>query len=114
MHRAYFDVGAPNVERELLEIMREAGELSSRLWKNRIWFECRSKVYYDRPFKTISNEVEAHPSQHFHEIDSAKDNLVVDMVVQPTVLAYSSEDSIERAFPKVWLKGVVLLGERGK
>lgn len=110
-HRALVNYGLPRCEIELQDIMRDAGELSSRLWKHRVWIECPSSSYYLKTFQSISDEVEIHPSQHFDEECDAEQASLVEMVVQPSILASNTEIDSEHARRKVWLKAIVLLGE---
>lgn len=97
-------------EEQLLAIIRSAGELSSSLWKQKVYIEPRSTSYRGMPFRASSKEMTAHPAQRLEEDDNRMDGCPIQMVVQPAIFAFGNEEGKHYHLSKVWAKAVVWLG----
>ena len=109
-HGRIFQPPSQEDRTKLVELLREASELSLRLWKQNVSIECRWRDCLRKPFEMVSDEFETHPSQQIQE-NEARGKLVVEMVVQPAIIAIGPESDSKTAFRKVWLKGIVILNE---
>lgn len=97
--------------KELYEIIRALGELSSSLWKQKVNIVCWGlDRFQDEPFTVASDLMIAHPAYRLDEGDSRLDGLPVQMVVQPAILAYGNEEGKNYDHYKVWAKAVVWCG----
>lgn len=103
----------PTIRRkELFEIIQAAGELFSFLWKQKVYIESRLEDYQGQAFKAASNQLEAHPALRLEDGDPRMDGSLIDLVVQPAILAWGNEEGTAYNESKVWAKAVVWLGAR--
>ena len=97
-------------ERELYQIFCSAGKLFSSLWKQKIFIDSQFDCYNQRPFEVASDLMEIHPTQRIDDGDTSKDGLLVQLVVQPAVLAFGTEEGQKYNKFKIWAKAVVWVG----
>ncbi|KAK2758811.1 hypothetical protein FQN54_003503 [Arachnomyces sp. PD_36] len=94
----------------LKDIMKEAGELSIRLRKQRTGIRC---LYLDSPkltqkgFQADSGLMEFHESMCLEEGTRTLDGKEIIMVVEPAIIAHWTDGSDEVEKEKVWAKSVV-------
>ena len=104
-------------EGRLEEEMSLAMQLSARLWSQRSRVGCLDlQTFRDATFCASGNYLEAHQSQE-RDIDPPNfyDGLPVEMVVQPAIVAFGTEDGQGySAISRVWLKGRVWIGGGGQ
>jgi hypothetical protein len=96
--------------KELFEIIQATGELFSSLWKQKVHIETRLEDFHRKPFNVASNQLESHPALHLEEGDTKMDGSLIEMVVQPAILAWGNEEGKDYNEYKVWAKAVVWLG----
>lgn len=65
------------------------------------------------PFHIGSDECEAHAAHKLEEDDKSKDGMLIQMVVEPAILAYGNEQGESYEVSKVWGKAVVWLSSGG-
>ena len=106
------DVDSKKRESELFSIIQSVGKLSSTLWKQKVFISSFPGRHIGQPFQTTSNEPEQHPAQRVGEGDSQVDGRLIQMVVQPAILAFGNEDGKDYDHSKVWAKGIVWLHEK--
>ena len=98
-------------QRELLDIYRRAGDLSTKLSAQNV----QMKIYfYDElinftgnKFAIGSEEMEPHRSMHLEEDDHRCDDRQIDLCVSPAILAWGDEHGENYDEYKVWAKAVV-------
>jgi hypothetical protein len=99
--------------KELLEIMRTAGQLFISLWKQKVFIAAWGLEKFQKmPFSIASNEMMAHPAMGLEEGDTRMDGWPVQMVVQPAIVAFGNEDGSNYNEYKVWAKALVWLSPR--
>ena len=97
---------------ELLDVMRNIGDLSSSLWKQRVFtVPWGMEKFRKMQFSVDSRMMTAHPTHGLGDGDARLDGRTVQMVVQPAILAYGNEEGENFDESKVWAKAVVWLSQ---
>ena len=95
---------------QLLEIFRSTGELTSKLWSQKVFISVLgAKELLKQPFKVSSKEFEAHASHKLEGGDTSLDGMSIQLVVEPAIVAWGNEQGESYDTRKVWSEGVVWL-----
>lgn len=76
---------------KLLEIIRNAGNLSCSLHAHKAQVVVQDKHFYDMPFKIGANEMEPHATHRLDDDDESLDGREIALVVQPGIFLYGNE-----------------------
>lgn len=99
---------------ELVDLFCWANDFFSRLWSQKVYIKALDgKTLLKEPFSIDLDECEAHAAHKLEEDDDSKNELPIQMVVEPGILAYGNELGESYEVFKVWGKAVVWLSSGG-
>ena len=93
---------------QLLELFRSIGELTSKLWSQKVVISVvGSKDLLKTPFENGNKVLDAHAIHRLEEGDKRMDGMPIQVVVEPAILAFGNERGESYEEYKVWGKAVV-------
>lgn len=99
---------------QLLQIFRDAGDLFSALWAQKVEIgTLGGKELLKTPFDVQSRKVEAHASHMLEEGDKDLDGKPIQLVVEPAIVAWGNEYGEGYNQYKIWTKAVVWMSTPG-
>ena len=108
LYRPSDEAGLLERRTQLLNVFRSIGELTSRLWTQKVYVSTLGLNDLSKgPFHVDSTLVEAHKSHKLEEKDSSLDGVPIEMVVEPAIVAWGNERGESYDTYKVWAKAVV-------
>lgn len=99
---------------DLVDLFCSADDFFSKLWSQKVYIKTLdARVLLKEPFSIDSDDCEAHAAHKLEEDDKSKDGMLIQMVVEPGILAYGNEQGESYEVSKVWSKAVVWLSSGG-
>ena len=108
LYRECDEAGLLKRRMQLSNIFRSIGELTSRLWAQKVYISILGlKDLSQTPFTVKSNVFEAHATHKLEEDDTSLDGSPIERVVEPAIVAWENERGESYDVYKVWAKAVV-------